>query len=108
MTLAQVRKLALKLPEVSEEPHHERTSFRIRGKVMATALPDEPFLNVMLGEANREPALALHPDAVEKLFWGKKVCGLRVNLRTANSELVFDLLKNSWREKAPKSLLKQS
>ena len=75
MTLTQVRKLAMKLKEVTEEPHFERTSFRIRGKVIATALPDEPYLNIMVGELTREPALAMYPDALEKLFGERKFAG---------------------------------
>ena len=105
MKLAQVRKLALKLPEVIEEPHFDRTSFRVRGKIIATAIEGQYFLNVMASEATREPALAMYSDAVEKLFWGKKVCGVTVNLELADSELVEELLEKTWREKAPKSLL---
>jgi hypothetical protein len=105
MKLSQVRKLALALPEVTEEPHFHLTSFRVRGKIIATAPPDEPSLNVMVGEAVREPVLAAHADCVEKLFWGKKVMGVRVDLRSAKSALVADLLRQAWRAKAPKSLL---
>lgn len=106
MKLSQVRKLALSLPEVVEEPHFDRTSFRVRGKIIATALPNEPFLNVMANETIREPALAMYPDVLEKLFWGKKVCGLRVDLGKVDESLLLELLDKTWREKAPKSLVK--
>jgi hypothetical protein len=33
MTLSQVRRFALSLPETTEEPHFDRTSFRVRGKI---------------------------------------------------------------------------
>lgn len=105
MNQSQVRRIALSLPEVTEEPHFHRTSYRVRGKIVATAAPDEPFLNVMVGESIREPALAMHPDCLEKLLWGKRVFGLRVDLRLAKAELVGDLLTQAWEEKAPKSLL---
>ncbi|MCG8414156.1 MAG: MmcQ/YjbR family DNA-binding protein [Pseudomonadales bacterium] len=105
MKLTQVRKLALALPEVTEEPHFDRTSFRIRGKIIATAIADEPFLNIMASEPVREPALAMYPDALEKLYWGKKVCGVRVHLENAESEMVAELLEKTWKEKAPKSLV---
>ncbi len=105
MNLSDVRKIALALPEVTEEPHFDRTSFRVRGKIIATALSDEPFLNIMANEAIREPALAMHPDVLEKLFWGKKVCGVRVELKNASSDLVSDLLEKTWRSKAPRSLI---
>jgi hypothetical protein len=101
---AQVRKIALSLPEVTEEPHFHRTSFRVRGKIFATVIPDEPFLNVMVGESTREPALSVCSHCVEKLFWGKKVAGLTVDLREAKPALVAELLAQAWREKAPKSL----
>jgi len=106
MDLSHVRKLALALPEVTEEPHFDSTSFRIRGKIMATALADELFLNVMLKEPAREPFLTMHPDALEELVWGKKIWGVRVNLDHAGSDLVADLLEQSWKERAPKTLIK--
>ena len=104
MKLAELRKLALSLPEVSEQPHFHRISFRVRGRIIATAVPDEPFANVMVGESVREPMLSMYPDCIEKLFWGAKVVGVRVDLRRADSDVVADLLEQAWREKAPKSL----
>lgn len=108
MNLSRVRKLALALPEVTEEPHFHRTSFRVRGRIIATAVPGEPFLNMMLGEKDREPALAMYGETVEKLFWGSKVVGLRVDLGKATPELVTDLLRSAWCDKAPKSLVSAS
>jgi hypothetical protein len=35
MTLSQAREIALSLPEVTEETHFHRISFRVRGKVIA-------------------------------------------------------------------------
>ncbi len=104
MNQKQLSNIALSLPEVTEEPHFDRTSFRVRGKIFATVLPGDSFLNVMVGETGREPALATYPDAVAKLFWGKKVAGLRVDLRRADAALIEDLLEQAWKEKAPKSL----
>jgi len=40
----------------------------------------------------------------EKLWWGKKVVGLRVKLAQANEEEIRGLLLNAWRRKAPKNL----
>lgn len=104
MNYAQVQKIALELPEVTEEPHFHRTSFRVRGKIFATAVPEEPFLNVMAGESIRQPALEMYPHCVEKLFWGKKVAGLMVNLRKTKPAIVAELLEQAWKEKAPRSL----
>ncbi len=51
--------------------------------------------------------LAMHPECVEKLMWGKKVVGLRVSLEAAAPALVKDLVKKSWQAKAPKTLLRE-
>jgi len=104
MKLDEVRKIAMSLPEATEEPHFNRTSFRVGGKIFATAHPDEPFLNVIAGESVREPALAMYADCVEKLLWGKKVLGLRVDLRGVDYAILKDLLQQDWAAKAPKSL----
>ena len=102
MNLSQVRKLALTLPEATEEPHFHRTSFRVRGKIFATAIANEPWLNIMVGESVREPVLHMYSDCVEKLHWGKKVVGLTVNLEKATQSMVSELLRKAWQEKSPK------
>lgn len=101
MTLTQVRKFALSLPDTTEEPHFNRTSFRVRGKIFVTARPDEKHINIIVGEEHREPALAMYPDCVEKLFWGKKVVGLRVVLARTPVSLVKSLVRAAWEMKAP-------
>jgi hypothetical protein len=105
VTLAQLRKYALSLPESTEEPHFERTSFRVRGRIFVTAKPDEPHAHVFVGEAQREPALNAHPEFIEKLPWGGKVVGLRIHLTPAPADVVKDLVKAAWEAKAPKALL---
>jgi hypothetical protein len=102
MTLAQVRKYALSLTGVSEEPHHERTSFRVAGKIFATAKPQESHIHVFVPESIREPAVAMHPEFVSKLTWRDKVVGLRIELEEAKPAVVKDLVEGAWRSKAPR------
>ena len=106
MKLDQARQYALSLPEAVEEPHFEYTSFRIRGKIFATAPPDGAHLHIFVDEEQRETALALQPLVCEKLGWGAKVVGLRVALAKAPPAMVCDLLLAAWQRKAPKSLVK--
>jgi hypothetical protein len=73
-------------------------------KIFATALPDDGYLNVFVGDEHREPMLAMHPDCLEKLFWGGKAVGLKVALPKASSAVARDLLLSAWKAKAPKSL----
>jgi hypothetical protein len=105
MNLAQLRRYALSLPEATEEPHFEYSSFRVRGKIFATVPPEADHIHLFVGEPTRQTALAAEPDFLEELRWGKKVVGLRVLLTAAKATVVNDLLREAWSSKAPKRLL---
>jgi len=102
----QVRHYALGLPEVTEEPHFSLTSFRIRGKIFLTVLPDRKSVNIFVDEAERERALAIDPVAFEKLWWGASVMGLKAHIACADPVLIFELIKLSWLRKAPSRVRK--
>ena len=104
MKLESLRQFALKLPEVTEEPHFKFSSFRVRGKIFVTVPPEQTHIHVFVDDDEREPALARHPEFLEKLWWGKKVCGLRVLMAKADPAVVQSLVKAAWRRKAPKTL----
>jgi len=105
MDLKAIRKWALSLAEVTEAPHHDFGSFRVRGKIFVTVPPGEEIIHVFLPEAIREMTLAIYPDCAEKLFWGEKALGLRVWLERAPASLVKELIQHAWEYKAPKSLV---
>jgi hypothetical protein len=105
MKLADARRLAMSLPAVTEEPHFQFTSFRVNGKIIATAPPDGQFLHVFVADEDRDPAIALHSQYIEKLLWGGKVRGLKIRLARANASVIAQLLHKAWARKAPKSLL---
>ena len=103
MTLAQVRKHALSLAGSTEEPHFDRTSFRVNGKIFVTARPVESHIHIFVPDEVREPALAMHPEFISKLLWGGKVVGVRVELPKADPGVVRDLVSNAWQSRAAKS-----
>ncbi len=105
VSAAAVRRLALAFPEATEQQHHDMTSFRIRGKIFATMPPEGGRLHVFLPEPYVASYCAEFPVAVEELWWGKKLSGCRILLPHADRALVRELLAESWRRKAPKSLL---
>lgn len=102
MTLAEVRNLAMDLRGSTESPHHRYTSFRVRGRIYATALTEGGFLHVFVDEQDRDRMLRLDPASCEKLGWGGKVVGLRVDLGRARREDVQSLLRTAWQRKLPK------
>lgn len=94
MNLAQIRRHALSLPEVTEAPHFNYLSFRVRGKIFVTVPPEGQHIHVFVGDEQREPALAAHPEFIEKLIWGAKVVGVRVTLADAESSVVKKLVSS--------------
>jgi hypothetical protein len=80
----------------------------VRGKIFATAPPAGEHLHVFVADDERDQALALAPECVEKLHWGEKVVGLRIALLQAKPSLVKRLLAQAWARKAPKALLAAS
>jgi hypothetical protein len=105
VTPDDVRRLALALPEAHEEPHFERTSFRVGSSIFATLPPDAATLNVLLGEPEARASAEEAPDVVELLWWGRKLSGVQVFLEQADEGLVRELLEDAWRRRAPRRLV---
>jgi hypothetical protein len=102
--LETAREFALSLPAVTEEPHHDMSSFRVRGKIFATVPPSGEYLHVFVGEGEVHAAVAEDPAAFEPLLWGQRLRGLRVRVAAAPAQRVAELLEESWRRKAPARL----
>ena len=104
MTVEQIRKLALALPEAIEQEHWGNPSFRVRGRIFAT-VPDGGNLNVMIDPFEVDAVVRENSESCEELWWGKKLRGVHVSLRGAAPEMVEALLEAAWRRKAPKRRL---
>jgi hypothetical protein len=102
--LEAVRVLALQLPEVTEEPHFDMTSWRVAKKLFATAPPAGDRLHIFVDEDEVRASVAEDAVVFEELWWGKRLSGLRVNLADADPERVRVLLVEAWLRKAPKRL----
>jgi len=87
------------------------TSFRVRGKIFATATADETRLHVFVDESEVAATVADHhgsePVAFEPLLWGERVRGLRITLPAAAADRVRELLAEAWRRKAGPRLVAQ-
>jgi hypothetical protein len=53
-------------------------------------------------EEERERMVRLRPGVYEKLGWGRKIVGLRVDLARAEPEDVRALLRTAWQRKLGK------
>jgi hypothetical protein len=103
-TLAQARKIALALPEATEQNHHGMASFRVRGKIFAT-VPDNKHLRVMVDEMEVRAAVAENSRACQEFYWGKRLACVVVDLVVAPTALIKELLTEAWTKKAPKQLI---
>lgn len=101
----EVRQIALALPEVVEQDHHGRPSFRVAGRILAT-LWDQEHMNVMLDEAGIRTAVEVRPGVCEEFRWGTRLRATHVDLGLADEQLIRELLIDAWEQKAPKRLLK--
>ncbi|HYD10013.1 MAG TPA: MmcQ/YjbR family DNA-binding protein [Acidimicrobiales bacterium] len=108
MKLDTARRFALSLPETTEEPHFDKSSFRVKGKIFCTVPADGTTLHIGLGSADEVQALvAEQPEAFEVIVWGKREVSdwVRVHLPKADRAVVCELLEDAWRAKAPKRVL---
>jgi len=100
MDAAQVQKFAHTFPDVVEAPHFHFTSFRIDGKIFATMPPGAELLHVFVSDPDREAAVTAHPAVCSALNWGKRIVGVRIELKAADDALVRDLLQAAYDFKA--------
>jgi hypothetical protein len=105
MKLSALRKFAMSLPEVTEEPHFQYSSFRVRGKIFVTVPPEQTHIHVFVGDSKRDSMLELYPAFIEKLIWAGKVRGLRIELAGAVPAVVLSLVRAAWEAKAPRKLV---
>ena len=103
MTEDDVRSLALALPDTTEAPHHQRTSFRVGGKIFATMPTDGDSVNVLLDEEEARAAAEESPDWVELLWWGRRLSGVRVDLARADADVLGGLLEDAYGRRAPRT-----
>jgi hypothetical protein len=103
----ELRRMALALPEASEEDHHGKPSFRVGGKIFAT-LWDASTVNLMLDADGIRTAVHALPGACSERWWGKRLSAVAVDLgRIAPAELE-ELLAEAWEHKAPARLCRET
>ncbi len=100
MQLADVRRMAMALLGTTESPHHRYTSFRVRGRIYATA-PRRAARCTCLSMSRTATGWCCCILPFTKSSAGRKVVGLRVNLGRAHPDDVAGLLRAAWQRKLP-------
>jgi hypothetical protein len=105
LDVAEVRRLALALPEVEEYEHGDRAAFRIRRAGFATML-DADGVNLMPGEDGIRAAVAGWPDACEELHVAGRLAAVRVSSPRLPEDVFAPLLEEAWGRRAPTRLFR--
>lgn len=105
VTISEFKKLALSFPETTEQPHFEKTSFRVRKKNFATLDEKENRATLKLNEIDQDVFATVAPEAVFPVpnKWGKQGWTF-VHLGKVRSEILTDALTTAFCEVAPKRL----
>jgi hypothetical protein len=100
-----LRKHALKLPETAEAPHFDMPSFRVAGKIFATARVNERKAMLKLPRDLQSALCAAHAGAVEPVpgTWGERGATF-VFIDKVPESLFADLVASAWANAAPKSV----
>jgi predicted DNA-binding protein (MmcQ/YjbR family) len=105
VTIDTLRKIALSFPEATEEPHFEKTSFRVKKKIFATYDEINKRACVKLSEIDQDVFSAADKTIIFPVDnkWGKQGWTL-INMDKVHKELFMNALTTAYCEVAPKKL----
>ncbi len=100
-----LRNIALALPEVTEEPHFNKTSFRVAKKIFATMAADSGMAMVKLSLADQDVFCAFSNKAIYPVpnKWGKNGATY-LNLSMTEQNFLVEIVKRAYKCVAPKKL----
>jgi hypothetical protein len=106
-TEADVRRMALALPEAVEAPHFELTSFRVAGKIFCTAGAQPGCIMLKLDPEDQRNLAQGRPDVITAVpgYWGQKGSTYLAIAQIDKAELEA-LLRLAWSGVAPKRLIR--
>jgi hypothetical protein len=109
VTTTDFRRIALTLPETTEESHMDHPDFRVRGKIFATlGHPAKGWGMVKLSPEQQHYLSKDYPSVFVpvKGAWGRRGA-TSVHLKTADRKILREALVAAWRNIAPKHLAEQ-
>lgn len=100
-----VNQICLALPEATEEPHFEKTSYRVKKKIFATVDKEKQQVVVKLTEIEQSVFCAFDKEAIYPVpgAWGKQGW-TRIELGKVREDMLKDAIIASYCTVAPKKL----
>ena len=108
VSIGTLRKLALSFPETTEEPHFEKTSFRVKKKIFATYDDVNKRATIKLSEIDQDTFSSIAKTIIFPIpnKWGKQGWTF-IDLKRVNKSLFADALTTAYCAVAPKKLAEQ-
>jgi predicted DNA-binding protein (MmcQ/YjbR family) len=108
VSIDTLRKIALSFPEATEEPHFEKTSFRVKKKIFATYDVKNKRACIKLSEIDQNIFSSSDKTVIYPVDnkWGKQGWTL-IEMSKVRKDLFNDVLTTAYCEVAPKILADQ-
>ena len=107
LTHADVRAIALRLPEAYEAPHFESASFRVGKKIFCTMGENGAGIILKFAPEDQHNLSAGDPDHIKPVagYWGRSGW-TEVAFASLERDPFANLVRMAWAGVAPKRLLK--
>ena len=108
VSIESFRKFAFQFPEVTEGPHFEKISFRVKKKIFATYDDKNKRACIKLSEIDQSVFSIAAKSIIYPVEnkWGKQGWTL-IDLNKIQKDIFKDALTNAYCEVAPKKLAEQ-
>lgn len=108
ISIETLRMESLALPETTEEPHFEKTSFRVKGKIFATYDSMNHMACIKLSELDQNVFTKISRGSIFPVpnKWGKSGW-TNIDLNTVDKDIFCDALITAYCTVAPKKLALQ-
>lgn len=97
VTDAQMRAIALELPETQEKSHFGHPDFRVKNRIFATLWPDQSRAVLRLTPVDQATAILAKPDVFAIPSGAGRTAGwTSVDLSKVNEDEFRQLLRKAW------------
>jgi predicted DNA-binding protein (MmcQ/YjbR family) len=105
VSIKTFRTLALSFPETSEQPHFEKTSFRVGKKIFATYDDKNKRACIKLSEIDQDVFSSINKEIIYPVpnKWGK-LGWTFIDLKKIPTKIFTDAIKTAYNEVSPKKL----
>ena len=107
VTMQQVRKMALDLPETAEVLAWEgELTWRVNNKIFVMGAPDSPSVSLKCTKDDQAELVAMDPETYKVAAYVGRFGWVQVTLARVAAPELRELITESWRQIAPKRLVK--